>query len=418
VAVGHIFFVEADKNAKGTLTLAIKDDSQLLSTIKSLGIEPTYIARRTLANGYLVANGESVERELSGVDWKSESQLERSLKLAAGSLDGMAGSSGIVVSTGMAEKLGLLPKKEPDQATKAEWAKLSSAERTSRVAAWDEARSKAMKACLGETLLVELRTINGQQNLGEFQVKALYEAQYDLDAYVDRALLNGLLDLPRDGYNQFGMFIKDYSQVDRTTVAIYEALKTRYDLVPLDKVTGRSFSSILADLRRQNYTGSKFVITNLNNEIANIKGIFTTIEAVSFGFFVLLLLVIMVGVTNTFRIVVWERTREIGTLRALGMQRGEVRAVFLWEAFFLSLVGSAGGLLLSSVLLAIIGSIRWDIMNQMSFFLSKSHLMVRVDPILLAGTLVLVSALTILAALLPARRAARMAPALAFRTTY
>ena len=109
VAVGQIFFIEVQKTDKGKVVLSIKDDSFLLDTIKKLGIEPTYVAKRTLAYGQVVANGESIQRELSGVDWKSETQLERNLKLVAGGLDGMAASSGIVISTGMAEKLGLAP---------------------------------------------------------------------------------------------------------------------------------------------------------------------------------------------------------------------------------------------------------------------------------------------------------------------
>jgi putative ABC transport system permease protein len=418
VAVGQIFFTEAQKDAKGKIVLAIKDDSYLLETIRRLGIEPTYVAKRTLGYGQVVANGESIQREISGVDWKSETQLTRNLKLAAGSLAGMAGSTGIVISTGMAEKLGLLPKKEPAAAVKAQWAKLTGPERSSRKAAWDQARQDAMKKMVGETILVELKTVNGQQNLGEFQVKAIYEAQYDLDAYVDRDLLDVLMDIPIGGYNQFGMFIKDYGKLDATTVRIFDALKGRYDMVSLDKVTGKSFDAILSDLRKQSYTGSKFVITNLNNEISSIKGVFTVIQAASFGFFVLLLLVIMVGITNTFRIVVWERTREIGTMRALGMQRKEVRAVFLWEAFFLSLVGCAGGIVLSTAILGILGAVKWNLLSELSFFMNKNHLMVVVDPVLMIGTLVLVSCLTLLAALIPARRAARMEPALALRTSY
>jgi putative ABC transport system permease protein len=418
LAVGHIFFTVAEKDAKGHLVLSVKDDSVLLDTIKKLGIDPSYIARRSLAYGQVVANGESVQREISGVDWKSETQLGRSLKLAAGSLDGMAGSTGIVISTGMAEKLELAPKKEPEEAVKAAWAKLPRSERAGRKAEWEAARKAALAKTIGETILVELQTVNGQQNLGEFQVKAIYEAQYDFDAYVDRDGLDALMDLPKGSYNQFGMFLKDYSKVDAETDRIYAALQGRYDMVSWDKIKGKGFETVLRDLRKENFTGSKAILTNLNNELTSIKSVFSIVQAAAFGFFVLLLLVIMVGITNTFRIVVWERTREIGTMRALGMQRGEVRSVFLYEALFLSLAGSLAGIVFSSVLLGIIGAIRWNIGGELSFFTSKNHFLVVIDPAMLVGTLVLVSALTLLAAFLPARKAARMEPALALRTSY
>jgi putative ABC transport system permease protein len=418
LAVGHIFFTDAEKDAKGKITLSVKDDAFLLETIKKLGIEPTYVAKRSLAYGQVVANGESIQREISGVDWKSETQLGRSLKLVAGSVDGMDGSSGIVISTGMAEKLELAPKKDPDSAVKALWNKLSRSERSSRKSDWDKAREAALAKMVGETILVELKTVNGQQNLGEFQVKAVYEAQYDLDAYVDRDVLDALMDQPKGTYNQFGMFIKDFSKVDRETARIHAALKERYEMLPMDKVTGNGFEKILSDLRKQKYVGHKYVLTNLNNELSSIKGVFSIVQAAAFGFFVLLLLVIMVGITNTFRIVVWERTREIGTMRALGMQRGEVRSVFLYEALFLSLGGCLAGIALSSVVLAILGAIKWNFTSELSFFTNKGHLMVVIDPAVIAGTLALVSVLTLLAALLPARKAAKMEPALALRTSY
>jgi putative ABC transport system permease protein len=418
LAVGHIFFTVAEKDAKGHLVLSVKDDKVLLDTIKELGIQPSYVAKRSLAYGQVVANGESVQREISGVDWKSETQLGRSLKLAAGSLGGMAGSTGIVLSTSQAEKLELVPRKEPEEAVKAAWAKLPRAERAARKAAWDETRSAALKKTIGETILVQLQTVNGQQNLGEFQVAAVYEAQYDLDAYVDRDVLDALMDLPKGSYNQFGMFLKDYSRVDAETDRIYAALKGRYDMVPWDKIKGKGFETVLSDLRKESFTGSKAVLTNLNNELTSVKSIFSIVQAAAFGFFVLLLLVIMVGITNTFRIVVWERTREIGTMRALGMQRGEVRSVFLYEALFLSLAGSLAGIAFSSALLGIVRAIDWNLGGELGFFTSKGHFLVALDPAMLVGTLVLVSALTLLAALLPARKAAKMEPALALRTSY
>ena len=59
-----------------------------------------------------------------------------------------------------------------------------------------------------------------------------------------------------------------------------------------------------------------------------------------------------------------------------------------------------------------------NIMTELSFFMDKNHLLVSVDPVLMIGTLVLVSGLTLLAALIPARRAAKLEPALALRTSY
>jgi len=61
----------------------------------------------------------------------------------------------------------------------------------------------------------------------------------------------------------------------------------------------------------------------------------------------LFLLIVVVGVSNTYAMIVFERTREIGTMRALGMQRPGVVALFVIESLYLALtggiIGVAGG---------------------------------------------------------------------------
>ncbi len=68
---------------------------------------------------------------------------------------------------------------------------------------------------------------------------------------------------------------------------------------------------------------------------------------------ILLLLVFIiaaVGVSNTMLMAVYERVRELGTLRALGMGDRQVRRLFLLEAAGIGVIGSAFGLALGSLL--------------------------------------------------------------------
>ena len=61
---------------------------------------------------------------------------------------------------------------------------------------------------------------------------------------------------------------------------------------------------------------------------------------------VMLLLAVVIallGIVNTLALSVFERTRELGLLRAIGMTRGQVRAMVRWEAGVISLIGAAAG---------------------------------------------------------------------------
>ncbi len=59
---------------------------------------------------------------------------------------------------------------------------------------------------------------------------------------------------------------------------------------------------------------------------------------------VMLLLAVVIallGIVNTLALSVFERTRELGLLRAVGMTRGQVRAMVRWESVVISLIGAA-----------------------------------------------------------------------------
>ncbi len=59
----------------------------------------------------------------------------------------------------------------------------------------------------------------------------------------------------------------------------------------------------------------------------------------------ILLVIVVIGIMNTLAIAIRERTREIGTLRAIGMQRRAVLRLFLLESALLGLAGVVGGAL-------------------------------------------------------------------------
>jgi putative ABC transport system permease protein len=61
---------------------------------------------------------------------------------------------------------------------------------------------------------------------------------------------------------------------------------------------------------------------------------------------VMLLLAVMIallGIVNTLALSVFERTRELGLLRAVGMTRSQVRAMVRWESVVISLIGAMSG---------------------------------------------------------------------------
>jgi putative ABC transport system permease protein len=114
------------------------------------------------------------------------------------------------------------------------------------------------------------------------------------------------------------------------------------------------------------------------------------------------LLVGGVGVANIMVISVLERRSEIGLRRALGATRGQVRFQFLSEAVFLSVLGGGCGVIMGVIVTVVYASTRsWAAV---------------VPPTAIGGGLAAGLAIGAVAGVLPAMRAARLAPTEALRT--
>jgi ABC-type lipoprotein release transport system permease subunit len=130
----------------------------------------------------------------------------------------------------------------------------------------------------------------------------------------------------------------------------------------------------------------------------------------------ILFFIIQVGVVNTLRMTIRERTREIGTIRAIGMQRGQVRAIFLLETFFLSLTACLAGIGLAFIGMAGLSRLTFRAEgNPLSMLLVKGHPHFQPSAAGAAAYLVLILAIAVATAWFPARKAANLNPSDALR---
>jgi putative ABC transport system permease protein len=117
----------------------------------------------------------------------------------------------------------------------------------------------------------------------------------------------------------------------------------------------------------------------------------------------------MLGAAITMNGAVAHRTREIGTLRALGFSRLSILASFLGEAMALAVLGGVVG----SVLVMALSLVSFPVMNFQTF--SEIVIRFRATPAVFVQALVFSGVMGLIGGLFPAIRASRVSPIEAMR---
>jgi putative ABC transport system permease protein len=129
------------------------------------------------------------------------------------------------------------------------------------------------------------------------------------------------------------------------------------------------------------------------NQVSGLKSILNVLYVL----LALSVLVSLFGIVNTLVLTVFERTRELGMLRAIGMTRRQVRRMIRYESVITALIGAVIGIVLGLILAALL---IWRV-KEINFFTPWGQLVVFLIAAIVVG---------IVAAIFPARRAARLNP--------
>jgi ABC-type antimicrobial peptide transport system permease subunit len=144
-----------------------------------------------------------------------------------------------------------------------------------------------------------------------------------------------------------------------------------------------------------------------------VNRLFTIVEVMLSSIGLLALLVASIGIANTMIMAIYERTREIGVLKALGASEGDVLRLFLTEAGLIGVIGGVFGVLAGWLLgLGLDWVIHQYLENEKLFIPAPFFV---VTPELIIGALVFAAIVGLLAGLYPAARAGRLDPLAALR---
>jgi ABC-type lipoprotein release transport system permease subunit len=179
--------------------------------------------------------------------------------------------------------------------------------------------------------------------------------------------------------------------------------------------TSEALQKKLKELRNTDWDGATMDVTTMYEAASFVLQMESVLKMVTMIAVLILFFIILIGVINTLRMTIRERTREIGTVRAIGMQRADVGRTFMTEVMLLTLFASIVGIILAFLIMKIVGFIPIHDEGFFSIFLVDTHL--HFVPTLndVVTNLVMIMIITFLTAFFPSRRAAKMSVSSALR---
>ncbi|MCH4170066.1 MAG: ATP-binding cassette domain-containing protein [Lactobacillus sp.] len=237
------------------------------------------------------------------------------------------------------------------------------------------------KAVVGKTVTVRFTTVDSQNQPVSLQqdlkVSGIISSGYDAIAY------NTLAKIYQDHKLTLQPNFAAVTVNDTTNVKAVQNKIKAYDTKTKGKTT-----------KAYTITGAGAILDTLNTYISLASYVLAAIAGIS-------LLVSAIMIIVVLYISVSERTKEIGILRAIGARKKDVRHLFTSEAFFLGLFGSIFGALLAGILAYFVNPIAVQHIHSTILQITPGYV--------IFGVIVSVL-ISLLAALAPSRKAARIDP--------
>jgi putative ABC transport system permease protein len=401
LSAGHVSVAGFFKAKQGDSTPVVTDARAIRQIIEEQTPGLDYIVSRQRGWAKLISPTASLQAGLTGIEVASEGRMLATLQLAPESEyvpDGgdAAGLSSGGPTPGDLQRLG-----EPG----------------AMLLFSSQARRLGVR--VGDTLTVQTETRGGQTNTLDVEVVAVARDVGLLSSFAVFTRsedLIALYQLNPDTTGAFWVYLDDIDDSEAVMNHLREVFVERGYPV-MDHVPAPFFFKF-DSVAGEDWLGQKLDLTTWRDEVSFLTWILTAFDTLTWLLSLVLVAIIAVGIMNALYNAVRERTRELGTLRAIGMTRRQVLAMVLLEALFLGLFATVAGALVGSAAVLGVDAMRLTVpVEAVRFILLSDRLHLVVRPGAVAAAVLALTLLTGLAAVWPALRAARLRPVTAMQHT-
>jgi len=243
----------------------------------------------------------------------------------------------------------------------------------------------------GSKVILTFLDADGTQTGAAFRITGIFRTNNDffeaMSVFVPRDELLRLTGMEEGQYHRIIARLEDNDQTDKASAAVREALP---------------------GLEVMNWKQIQTDLAMIADYINQIYGIFMLIIMAALAF----------GIVNTMLMAVLERTRELGMLSAIGMNRRRVFSMIMLESIFLSIVGGFAGMAVSAVVIAITNHTGINLVKYsegLEAFGYSAHLYPTIGADFFIMLTVMIVITGIVSAIYPARKALQLNPVEALR---
>lgn len=322
----------------GNRDLAFPDSREFVQKISSLFPARAVVSPRfdfDAATSAFYYEGVGVrQRIIKGVDFSREQNLFSKFNYTEGSAAEMAGTNGVLLSEGIARML---------------------------------------EASCGDSITFMLTTAHGYTNTVQLIVKGIFQdsSVFGLyTSYVDIDFLRKSFSAPEFFANRIGIFFPE-TGVKKSALPKYQKLLetqfTMYRLVD-DKY------EFYGDLLSGKLESPSYALIPLDSNMEELRIIIDAMKIITAFVIVTLVLIIVVGISSTYRVIVMKRINEIGIYKAIGMERTSISLLILSETAILLAAGCACGFGLCTAICAVIRKFTFAFIPAFDIFLTDGHI--------------------------------------------
>ena len=273
-------------------------------------------------------------------------------------------------------------------------------------------QAKRLGVKVGDVITYKTETQNARANTLDLKVVAVAKdlgLLSSFSCFVQRETVLELGQLDPDTTGAVWIYLKDSDDAPAVMAHLRDVFTEKgFRLMDYNP---NPFFFKFEDVQGEDWTGQKLDLTLWKDEVSFLSWVIIAFDTVTWFLTSILVAIITIGIMNAMWQSVRERTREIGTMRAVGMGRMQTLLLFMAEAVLLGLGSTVTGATVGVVLALVVdfADIHVPIEAMASILLSDNiHMSVKAGTVLTA--VVFLTGFTGLSALWPAIRAALLQP--------